>query len=118
MEELKVDKNVIADLYQLSQLLKRPMNMLMNQILKESIPYYRLRANSVELIQLPFEELNDTLTLRRTDKRFSHVYVCPLCWKNFDIRGGNVLNIEIQKERAIKLIVCAQCFKSTDSNTS
>jgi len=110
----QIDESLIPELYKLSQLMQKPMQTVVNLILRESIPFYKLQLNKVGLVFYPISSVENALTLKRIEKRFSHLYVCPLCERNFDVRNGNVLTVELKNKRKLKFIVCSRCYQSED----
>ena len=110
MQPFFIDEAVIAEVYRISQRLKRPLPEVINQILKEAIPYAKLRLNEFDLVQVPFHDLEGALTLKRTEKRFAHLFVCPICVRNFDPRNGGVLVVKL-KQQSLKMLVCSTCHR-------
>jgi len=113
MEQLKVDGALVAELYKLAFRMQKPINSVLNQILRESIPYYKLWLNDLELAPCSGFGFEGVLTLRRTDKRFAHLYVCPICTRNFDVHRGKVTEVPLNNEKMLKLLVCANCGEPT-----
>lgn len=95
--------------------MQKPVATVLNTILRETIPYYRLRLNKFELASLTAPDLTDVLTLKRTPKRFANVYVCPSCQRNFDVTKGKVLVVPLQNNRVLKLLVCHRCGEQSQN---
>lgn len=115
MQPFFIDEGLIPELYKLSQRLKKPLPAVINNLLRESLPYAKLRLNQFELVQVPFHDFEDTLTLKRTEKRFAHLYVCPICSRNFDPRRGNVLAVKL-KNRSLKILICSNCHREEEGD--
>lgn len=94
--------------------MQKPAEIVLNTILRECIPFYRLKLNNLELATLTAPDLTDVLTLKRTQKRFANVYVCALCWKNFDVTKGKVLVVRLRNEQTLKLLVCHLCGEQNE----
>ena len=94
--------------------MQKPMQTVVNLILRESIPFYKLQLNKVGLVFYPISSLENALTLKRIEKKYSHLYVCPVCERNFDVRNGGVLTLELRSNVKLKFIVCSRCYQSDD----
>ena len=115
----KIDEELIGELYTLGQRLKKPMTAVVNEMIKESIPFFKIRANEFQVVQYPTPADTNAITLKRVCEKHPNVYVCPICKINFEVRTSCSIEIKFKKDKTLTLLVCRKCYEEeTHTNDS
>lgn len=113
----KIDEELIGELYRLGQRLKKPMTAIVNEMIKESLPFFKIRANEFQVVQYPSPADANAITLRRVGEKHPNVYVCPICKINFEVRSSCSIELKFKKDKTLSLLICRKCFNDEQPET-